>query len=62
MPKLEDVESKKNNFKHITDEDFEETKRELLAYLKNNKMTVVRDHCHFTGKFSGKANQKCKLN
>ena len=51
-----------NNFTHITYEDFEEAKRELLANLKNNKMTVVRDYCHFTGKFRGAAHQKCNLN
>ena len=48
MPTLHEVKRKKNHFDYIKDKDFEEAKRELLAYLKNNKMTVVRDHCHFT--------------
>ena len=47
--------------KKISEEKFQQAKEKLLDYLRNNNEVVVRDHCHWTGKFRGAAHQKCNL-
>ena len=32
-----------------------------MQYLQENNNVVVRDHCHYTGKFRGAAHQNCNL-
>ena len=45
----------------ISEEKFQEAKAKLFEYLRENKEVVVRDYCHWTGKFRGAANQTCTL-
>ena len=61
IPKYKDVAKKKNNFIHIKDEDFKKAKEDLIKYLKENINAVVRDRCHYTGKYRGAAHQYCNL-
>ena len=35
--------------------------QELLVFEKTGEIFKVRDHCHFTGKYRGAANNKCNL-
>ena len=48
------------NFK-IDQNKFDDAKQNLLKYLRENKHIIVRDHCHWTGKFRGAAHQQCNL-
>ena len=45
----------------IKQKKFDEAKQNLLKYLKSNKDVIVRDHCHWKGKFRGAAHQQCNL-
>merc|ERR1711954_469736 len=53
VPTYIEVENKMNFFKHISEELFQDTKTKLKEYLKVHNNIVVRDHCHWTGKFRG---------
>ena len=62
MPTSKTVREKKNyNTQWISEKAFERAKAELLQYPKDNNKIVMRDHCHFTGKFRGAAHQLCNL-
>ena len=47
----------------ISEDEFRKSKEKLIEYLSNNKKVevIVRDHCHWTGKFRGAAHQRCNL-
>ena len=51
------IVKKGNYFKEISKETFGKAKAELLFYLQDNNDIVMRDHCHFTGRFRGAAHQ-----
>ena len=61
MPKYKEVANKKNNFEHIQDDDFKKAKSELIEYIKKDNTIVVRDPCHWTGKFRGACHQQCNI-
>ena len=61
VPTYKEVENKVNYYDDIPEEKFKEAKAKLKEYLKVNNDVVVRDHCHWTGKFRGAAHQHCNI-
>ena len=62
LPTLNAITSKWNHYKsNISDDQFKKAKVELKAFLKKNNHIIVRDHCHWTGKFRGAAHQHCNI-
>merc|ERR1712112_331706 len=61
VPTYKEVENKMNFYEDIPDELFQDTKTKLKEYLKVHNNIVVRDHCHWTGKFRGAAHQHCNI-
>ena len=62
VPSQKEVEDKKySSNMNIPEKQFLQAKAKLREYLKENNDVVVRDHCHWTGKFRGAAHQHCNI-
>ena len=60
VPSQKEVEDKKYSPNiNLPEKQFLHAKAKLRVYLKENNDVVVRDHCHWTGKFRGAAHQTC---
>ena len=62
VPSQKEIEDKKYSPNiNLPKKQFLHAKAKLRVYLKENNDVVVRDHCHWTGKFRGAAHQHCNI-